>query len=112
MQTPYRATALALMMDLLPALERVIDRVHRHDKHLADQLKRAATSVVLNHAEADGSDAGNRRARIHTALGSLRETRTALLVAAAWEYVPRDEVERLDADLDRVAAMTSKRLRG
>jgi four helix bundle protein len=111
MRTTYRATALELMMDILPAIKRLVDKIRKHDKNLADQIQRAATSVVLNHPEADGSDAGNRRARIHTAQGSLAETRKGLLIGAAWGYVARDEVERVDAALDRVAAMTWRRLR-
>ncbi|MHC4453024.1 MAG: four helix bundle protein, partial [Planctomycetota bacterium] len=46
-----------------------------HDKSLADQLKRAAQSVVLNIAEGRGNDAGNAKARfsgpyVDTRLGS------------------------------------------
>lgn len=99
-------------MDAMPAIKRLVDQIRSHDSNLADQVKRAATSVVLNHAEADGSDQGNRRARIHTAQGSLAETRKGLWVAAAWQYVARADVERIDAHLDRVAAMTWRRLHG
>jgi hypothetical protein len=66
--------------------------------------------VALNLAEADGSDPGNRRARLHTALGSLSETRAALRVAAAWGYVDAAVVEGADARLDRVAATGWRRL--
>ena len=99
-------------MDILPTIKPLVDTIRKHDKNLADQIQRAATSVVLNHAEADGSDAGNRRARIHTAKRSLAEARRGLLIGAAWGYVARDEVERVDAVLDRVAAMSWRRLHG
>ena len=59
--------------------------VREQDKALADQLKRAAQSVVLNIAEARGSDAGNARARFATACGSAKEVRAALDVASDWE---------------------------
>ena len=41
-----------------------------------------------------------------TALGSARETRTALRVAACWGYLAKGAHDDLDRDLDRVAAMT------
>jgi four helix bundle protein len=49
--------------------------VREQDKALADQMKRAAQSVVLNIAEARGSDAGNARSRFATACGSAKEVR-------------------------------------
>ena len=102
-------TALQLTLDCLPELKTVIDAVRRHDRNLADQLKRAATSVALNLAEADGNDRGNARARVQTALGSLKETRVALRIAAAWDYVP--SCQELDSALDRVARLAYGRLR-
>ena len=45
-----------------------------HDKSLADQLKRAAQSVVLNIAEARGNDAGNARARFSTHVGPPKKS--------------------------------------
>ena len=84
----------------------IVDAVRRRDRSLADQLRRAAQSVVLNVAEAQGSDAGNARARFATACGSAKETRAALHVAADWGYVAAEDVEPLDAALDRVCAIT------
>ena len=65
----------------------IVDAVRRRDRSLADQLRRAAQSVVLNVAEARGSDAGNARARFATACGSAKETRAALHIAADWGYL-------------------------
>jgi four helix bundle protein len=110
MHTPSRETALELMMDLMPTLRGLLAEVAVHDRNLAEQAKRAATSVISNHAEADGVRQGHRRERIRTAQGSLHELRSQLKLAAAWGYVPRLEVERLDAQLDRVAALTWRRL--
>ena len=73
-----------------------------HDPDLGRQLRRAASSIVLNVAEAQGSRDGISRQRFRTALGSTRETAAALELAAAWGFVPRDE-RALDA-LDRIAA--------
>ena len=105
-----RDTALELLMDAMPAVQRLVERVHGHDKNLADQVRRAASSVVLNLAEADGSRGGTRRARLETAYGSLRETRAGLKLAAAWGYVGGGEAEAVEARLDRVGAMTWRRM--
>ena len=105
-----RATALSLMRDALPALKVTVDRVRREDRDLGNQMRRAAQSVLLNLAEADGNRGGNRRLRIETALGSLRETREALHIAAAWGYVEAAAAEELDRLLDRAAAMSWRRL--
>ena len=73
---------------------------------LADQLKRAAQSVVLNIAEARGNDAGNARARFSTACGSAKEVRAALNVATDWGYIETHMATRLDGKLDEVCAIT------
>ncbi len=106
MHTPLRLSALSLMIETVSRMRGVVLMIESHDKDLARQIRRAASSVALNLAEADGSDRGNRKARLHTALGSAREARTGLLLAVAWGYVSGDEVTNLDASLDRVAAMT------
>ena len=57
--------------------------------------------MVLNVAEAAYSDAGNRRARLFTAMGSANETRAALELAGAWGYIAPVRLgpvlEKLDA---------------
>lgn len=108
MRTTSRPTALGRMLGVMAAIGAVVTSIQRRDRSLADQLRRAASSVALNLAEADGSDAGNRRARLRTALGSLKETRTAIEIAVVWGYTRRDT--NLDDALDHVAAMTWRRL--
>ena len=73
---------------------------------LADQLKRAAQSVVLNIAEARGNDAGNARTRFSTACGSAKEVRAALNVASDWGYIETHMATHLDRKLDEVCAIT------
>ncbi len=70
------------------------------DRNLADQLRRAATSVPLNLAESDGMSGGNRRQRRLSALGSAREVVACLDVAEAMGYARIDGVVR--ARLDHV----------
>jgi len=80
--------------------------VREQDKALADQLKRAAQSVVLNIAEARGSDAGNAKARFATACGSAKEVRAALNIASDWGYIRTETATHLDGRLDEVCAIT------
>ena len=98
------------MMDVLPTLKRLLDQIRVHDRNLEDQIRRAATSVILNHAEADGVRGGHRKARILTAHGSLTETRVGIQVAAGWSYISRFEADEVDRHLDKVAALTWRRL--
>jgi len=65
----------------------MVRAIERHDRDLASQLKRAASSVVLNLAEGSGSFGGVRTQRYRTALGSARETLACLLVAERFGYV-------------------------
>ncbi len=80
--------------------------IREHDRSLADQLKRAAQSVVLNIAEGRGNDAGNARARFSTACGSAKEVRAALNVASDWGYIGSQTATHLDERLDEVCAIT------
>ena len=92
-------------LEAVAALRPLIPRIQRRDRSLASQLTRAASSVVLNIAEAEYSDPGNRRARLHSAAGSANESRSALLVALAWGYVSEEQSRPSAELLDRVVAM-------
>jgi len=80
----------------------VLVEVERRDADLARQMRRAAASVALNIAEANGSRGGNRRVRFSTALGSMRETLAGLQVAGAFGYV--EVSETLPRKIDRICA--------
>ena len=105
----FHSTALELYLEVLPSLKEAARQIRVHDKDLARQLDRSAKSVSANLAEADTPCPGNSRSRIETAYGSLRETRTHLRVAAIYDYMESSLQERIDAQLDRVSAMTWKR---
>jgi four helix bundle protein len=94
--------ARKVVQELVPLLH----TIREHDKSLAEQLKRAAQSVVLNIAEGRGNDAGNARARFSTACGSAKEVRAALNVATDWGYIESRMATHLDERLDEVCAMT------
>jgi len=92
--------------EVVRELAPVVHTIRERDKALAEQLRRAAQSVVLNIAEARGNDAGNARARFCTACGSAKEVRAALHVASDWGYIAAHTASDLDDRLDSVCAIT------
>ena len=89
-------------IETLRMLAPVAREIARVDPDLGRQLRRAAASVALNTAEAEGYGDGNRRMRFRNAIGSAKETRACLEVAAALEYVVLDPA--LVDRFDRIAA--------
>ena len=75
------------MLGVIAAMRPLLAAIERRDADLARQLRRAASSVVLNTAEGCGSFGRVRTVRYRTALGSARETLACLEVAAAFGYV-------------------------
>jgi four helix bundle protein len=95
------------IIDVLRGLRPVITQIEVHDRDLARQLRRAASSVALNVSEGSGSHGGTRRERYRNALGSARETGSCLDVALAFGYVEEVDARLLDA-LDHVRATLVK----
>ena len=99
-----------VMLDAITTMRPMVRAIERHDRDLASQLKRAASSVLLNVAEGSGSFGGVRVQRYRTALGSARETMACLQVAERFGYVeamPDGLVARMNrviGTLVRVAA--------
>ena len=84
-----------VVIEVLRDVRPVIEELERKDPDLARQMRRAASSVVLNVAEGMGSRGKNWGARYHTALGSMRETLSCIDVAVALGYVRGVEAEVL-----------------
>ena len=91
--------------DLIDVLAPVIGDVQRADRPLADQIRRAAQSVVLNIAEGENVTRGNQRVHFERAAGSNGELRAGLRIAARWSYIAAPGAARCDAIADEVAAM-------
>ncbi len=95
------------MIHVIGAMRPVIRTIEEHDRDLARQLRRAASSVALNISEGSGASGGTRRERYRNALGSARETTACLDVAVALGYVETLDAAMLDA-LDKVRATLVK----
>ena len=86
---------------LLSTLRPVIAGISRQDRDLARQLRRAATSVLLNLAEGSGQRGGHRRERHRTALGSALEVRACIDAGVALGYVTEPDADLRDR-LDKI----------
>jgi four helix bundle protein len=75
------------MLEAIVAMRPMIASIERSDSDLARQLRRAASSVVLNLAEGSGSFGRVRTVRYRTALGSARESFACLRTAEAFGYI-------------------------
>jgi four helix bundle protein len=95
------------VIEVMRGLRPVVVQIERHDRDLARQLRRAASSIALNVSEGSGSNGGTRRERYRNALGSARETGACLDVAQAFGYVEAVNAQLLDK-LDHVRATLVK----
>ena len=89
------------MLSAIATMRPMVDAIERRDADLGRQLRRAASSVVLNLAEGSGSSGRVRLARYRTALGSARETLACLRTAEAFGYVT-GVGQTLMADMNKV----------
>ena len=106
----YRFETYEVALQLVAALRPMLDQLARRERDLADQTRRAASSVVLNLAEGARRTGRDRLHFYRIAAGSAAEVRAALAVARAWGNLePVAEVEVL---LDRVLAMLWKLTNG
>jgi len=90
-----------VMLDAVLMMRGAVEAIDRRDGDLARQIRRAASSVVLNVGEGCGSVGRLRIARYRTAIGSARETRACLQVAEAFGYIGPMSQE-LEGRIDRV----------
>jgi four helix bundle protein len=93
-------TSLSVISKLRP----VVGSIERRNSDLARQLRRAASSIVLNISEGSYARGRNRAALYHVALGSAKETRACLDVALAFGYVETVDGEIL-AQLSSICAV-------
>ncbi len=101
-----RFEAHDVAMEAIKALQGLIVKIRASDAGLADQLKRAATSMVLNLGEGSRRQGRDRIQHFRIASGSAAESADALDVAVAWGYLEPDDAATPRGLLDRVLAMT------
>ena len=95
--------AYEVAVELICELRPIVGVIKRQDSNLADQLKRAATSVVANLAEGQRREKGNQHRAFEIAHGEAREVLGCLDCARGWGYVTDDRAAR--AKLDRLLAL-------
>ena len=92
-------------LDLVRSLRRPVAILQVRDRDLAQQIRRAASSIPLNLGEGRRRSGKDRLQHWRIAAGSAEEVRAALRVALAWGDVREgDAVQALDL-VDRVLAM-------
>lgn len=98
--------ALEVSFGLIAALRGIMPTIRKHDRDLADQIQRAASSVALNIAEGQRSMKGNRLKHYSIANGSANEVKAGLFVAKGWGWID-DSVETGEAlaVLDRLLGL-------
>ncbi len=96
-------------LELIRLSARVIDGLPRGHAHLADQLRRASSSITLNFAEGCGkSSARDRRRYFHSARGSANEVVAILDVATAFDALDEKLHDEAADIADHLAAMLSR----
>ena len=90
-------------LELVRVLAPIVPAIKKHDRDLADQMKRAATSVVLNVNEGRRRGGGDQRRSFEIASGSAHEVLAAIDTAIAWGWI--DDVSIARELLDRLLAM-------
>jgi four helix bundle protein len=99
-------------VQLIGSLRGSLDRLALKDAPLADQLRRAAGSVLLNIAEGARRAGKDRAHHYRIAAGSAAEVGAALDVAATWGHLDEaalDEIRRLvDRELGLLWGLTHR----
>ncbi len=108
-----RLDVYAVALDFLVFANEVIERLPRGRGHLADQLTRASTSIVLNLADGAGklSKADKRRYYL-TARGSATESAALFDVCSRLRLIGEADYRTGNAMVVRVMSMLIKLTRG
>jgi four helix bundle protein len=100
---PFQAYDVSL--ELIRTLRESLVKIAQHDRNLADQIRRAATSVPLNLREGRARVGRDRLHLWRVAAGSAEELVAAAEVAQAFGYVDDGELADTVALANRVLAM-------
>ena len=102
--------AYDVALDLIRALRPVVAQLRKHSPDAADQVERAASSIVLNLAEGDRRHGRDPRRFFDMAHGSAGEIRGALDLADAWGWDIESKQARtlLDRELGLLWGLTRR----
>ena len=96
-------------LDFLALADEVVSALPRGRGHLADQLSRASTSIVLNLAEGAGKFSKPDKRRYYlTAVGSTTESAAIFDVFLRLKLITADQHSVAKGMLERIAAMLVK----
>lgn len=100
--------AYDVALELIRALRPVVAQLRKHSSEAADQIERAASSVVLNLAEGERRHGRDPRRFFMMAHGSAGEIRGALDLADAWGWAIESAQARalLDRELGLLWGLT------
>jgi four helix bundle protein len=93
-------------LSLLRTLAPLVAKLATHDPDLTKQLRRAATSILLNISEGNRRRGKDRRHLFTISLGSADEVGAALDAASALGYIDAAAIAPALALVDRIRAMT------
>ena len=102
--------AYEVALDLVRALRPVVGQLRNFSSEAADQVERAASSIVLNLAEGDRRHGRDPRRFFAMAHGSAGEIRGALDLADAWGWQVESAQARalLDRELGLLWGLTRR----
>jgi four helix bundle protein len=102
--------AYTVALDLIRALRPVVVQLRKHSPEAADQVERAASSIVYNLAEGSRRNGRDPKRFFDMAHGSAGEIRGALDVADAWGWPIDSEHARaiLDHELRLLFGLTRR----
>ena len=98
--------ALQLALELANQLGTVLARIQQHDRDMANQLRRAATSVPSCLSEGSQRTGRDRLQLYRTSAGSAAEVKVQLQLAVAWGYLEAERAAAALALADRMVAIT------
>jgi four helix bundle protein len=106
----HMLVAYDVALDLIRALRPVVARLRTYSPDAADQIERAATSIVLNLAEGGRRHGRDPRRFYDMAHGSAGEIRGALDLADAWGWEIESAQARalLDRELGLLWGLTRR----
>jgi four helix bundle protein len=100
-----RLVALDVAVEMVESLGRVVPMIEAKDRNLGEQMRRAASSAVLNTAEGARRAGRDRAHAFRIAHGEASEVAAALRVAVAWGHIGAEAVEAPLARLDRLGGL-------